>query len=345
MDNHEIYYSLCVTVRHQNNHTELLRLADIIFSKENSGETGSKLYPFNKNSDLSQVKTISMDPFMATPNELCIWKWNLDPDDSNKQYSYRTCEKYYELIFLKNSNINNDIVINPLPIWELFDTLLDGFTVPLQHSNSFLLVVNQTETEYICLEILESSYIVDGNYVKIPENTPLKEYKILKKDVIDTNKYLQNINNYKYFLNPELQRRIIYERRTIWRNPIATLHLKRFNTHLAEYLKQASINISFQKEDIKIIEAFIRNIAEDVNPDSDFMTFCIGYYPQIKGDALNPAFQKFPLLEDIFTSYLKRTTTDKKFISSIVEHIPSLKKKYLQILTENYLEEEKQKLL
>ncbi|MDD3621342.1 MAG: hypothetical protein PHQ81_02930 [Methanofollis sp.] len=343
MPTQETYHSLCVTIRHKNSHTELLRLADIIFSKENSGATGGRFFPFNKDSDLSQVKTISMDPYGAKPNELRIWEWELQPNNSNKQHSYRTDETFYELIFLNNPNLNYGLTIKPLPIWHLFDTLLNGFIAPPQHSDSFLLVVNQTETEYICLEITKSSYNYDKNKIKVHENTLLKVYKISKSYVIDTNEYLDNLDIFKDHLDPVLQRRIVYKRRDIWGSPVATLPLNRFSIHLGEYLRQAATRLSGQTGDQEVIEAFIETITENVNPDSDLIKF-FEECSQSNSDTYVSTLEKYPLFESVFTSYLKQTKTDEKFLEFIVEHFPSIRQKYLQILTEGYLDEEKRKL-
>ena len=345
MDTQETYYSLCVTICHKNSYTELLRLADISISNENSGKTGDRLLPFENTSDLPDVKTISMDKRKANPNELCIWEWEMwldNPGNSDKQYSERSYMTFYELVFLNNLNLNNGVTVNPLPLWDLFDTLLDGFIVPPQYSKSFLLVINQTETEYICLDIAESSYSCDGDKIKIHENTHLKEYKIPKSDVIDTNEYVPNFGAYKYSLDPTLQRRIIYKRRTVWVNPVATLSLKRFNTHLAKYLGQILTRLSGQ--DKEVIEAFIKSVTENVKPDSDLMTFFGEYYPQSNKDSFASTIGKYGQLESVFTSYLKQTSTDEKFLEFIVEHLPSLREKYLQILIDDYLEQEKQKL-
>lgn len=344
MDTQETYYSLCVTICYTN-YTELLRLADISISNENSGKTGDRLLPFDNTSDLPYVKTISMNKREANPNELCIWEWYIDPNILNKQYSYRSKMEYYELVFLNNINLNNGLTINPLPIWDLFDTLLEGFIVPLQHSKSFLLVINQTENEYICLDITESSYSCDGNKIKIHENTHIKEYKIPKSDVIDTNEYVLNLGASKHYLDTALQRRIIYKRRTIWITPVATLPLKRFNKHLTEYLEQIVTRLPGHTEDKKVFEAFIKRVTEDVKPDSDLMTFYEKYYSQPNEDSFAPTLGKYSQLELVFTSYLKRKSTDEKFLKFIVEHLPSLREKYLQILTEGYLDEEKQKLM
>jgi hypothetical protein len=338
MNTQETNYSLCVTICLKNKYTELLRLADIIKSTKNSGNTGGRLLPFDKNSFLPNVKTISMDKRQANPNELCIWEWELQPDNPDKQYSTRSDMTFYELVFL-----NNGLTINPLPIWDLFDTLLDGFIVPLQHSKSFLLVINQTPTEYICLEITESSYSCDGNKIKIHENTYLKEYKISKSDVIDTNEYVSNLGASIYSLDLALERRIIYKRRTIYVDPIATLTLKRFNKHLAEYLEQVVTRLPGQAGDKTVIKNFIKSVTEDVKPDSDLMTFIREYYSQPKKGSSAPTLEKYSQLESVFTSYLRRTSTDKKFLKYMVEYLPSLRKEYLQILTDTYLEEEKQK--
>ncbi len=208
-----------------------------------------------------------------------------NPDNPDKQYSERSYMTFYELVFLNNLNLNNGVTINPLPLWDLFDTLLDGFIVLPQHSKSFLLVINQTETEYICLDIAESSYSCDGDKIKIHENTHLKEYKIPKSDVIDTNEYIPNLGAYKYSLDPTLQRRIIYKRRTVWVNPVATLSLKRFNKHLAEYLEQILTRLSGQTRDKEVIEAFIKSVTENVKPGSDLMTFFGEYYSQSNEDS------------------------------------------------------------
>jgi len=344
MNNQETYYSLCTTICHKTGYTELLRLADISINSKNSVNTGSRLLPFDNTSDLPYVKTISMDKREANPNELCIWEWERQPNNPDKQYSNRSQMTFYELVFLNNLNLNNGITFNSLPIWDLFDLLLDGFTVPLQHSKSFLLVINETKNEYICLDITESSYTYEGNKVKIHENTQLKEYKILKSDVIDTNKYIPNLGASKYSLDPPLQRRIIYIRRTIWGNP-ATLRLKRFSMHLAEYLEQAITRLPCQSGDEKVIEAFIKSVTENVKPDSDLIAFFEKYYSQPSEDSFLPTLNKYEELELLFTFCLKRRSTDKKFLKFIVEYIPSLRTKYLQILTEGYLEDEKQKIL
>lgn len=320
--------------------TQLLRLADINISTKNSGKTGGLLLPFDNTSDLPHVKTISMAKWEANPNELCIWEWTILPDDPGKQYSTRSDLTFYELIFL-----NNGLTIDPLPIWDLFDTLIDGFIVPLHHSKSFLLVINQTETEYICLDITESSYSCNGNKIKIHESTPLKEYKISKADVIDTDEYVHNLGASRYSLDPALQHRIIYKRRTIWINPIATLPLKRFNKHLAEYLEQVVTRFSGLTGNKRVIETFIKSVTDDVKPNSDLMTFLGEYYSQPKKDSFVPILEKYPQLELIFTSYFKRTSTDEKFLELVVEQLPSTREKYLKVLTEHYLEEEKQKIL
>jgi hypothetical protein len=342
MSTQDTHYSLCVTIRHKR--TDLLRLADIIFSKENSGKTGGRLFPFDRNSDLPHVKTISMDPYAARLNELCIWQWELQPDNPTSQYSYRTDKTFYELIFLNNPNLNEGLIVNPLPIWDLFDTLLDGFIVPLQRSKSFLLVINQTKTEYICLEISDSSYDCDGNKIKVHENTPLKEYKISKSDVIDTDEYVRRLDDSKDSLYTELQRRIVYIRRYLWGSPIATLSLKRFNTHLAEYLSQVVNRLSNQNGDKETIEAFIKSVTENVKPDCDLMTFMGGYYAQGDDDSLISIIEKYSHFESLFTSYIKQVSTDEKFFTFMVEHFDSLREKYLQILTEGYLDEEKRRL-
>ena len=345
MDTEGAYYSLCVTICNKNGYTELLRLADIIISTENSGKTGRKFYPLVNTSYLPHVKKISMDKKEAKPNELCIWEWYLQQQNPDKQQSYRSHLTFYELVFLNNLNLNNGLTINPLPIWDLFDTLLDGFTAQLQFSKSFLLVINQTETEYICLDITDSSYSFDGSKIKIHENTLLKEYKISKSDVIDTNEYVPNLGDSKYSLEPTLQRRIIYKRIDIWIKPVATLPLKRFNTHLAGYLEQVVTRLPRLTGDKTVIETFIKSVTEDVKPNSDLMTFFGEYYSKPNEDSLAPTLEKYSQLESVFTSYLKRKSTDEKFLKFIVEHLPSLREKYLQILTEEYLEEEKQKMM
>ncbi len=185
MSAQEAYYSLCVTVQYKTGYTELLRLADIIPNNKNSGKTGSRLFPFNSESEFQDVKTISMDRREANPNELHIWRWEFQPNKTDRQYAYRTGWTFYELISLNNLSPNSGLTVTPLSIWDLFDTLLDGFAVPTGFTNSlqppkpFLLVVNQTDTEYICLEIPESFYSIDGNRIRVHENTPLKEHIIL----------------------------------------------------------------------------------------------------------------------------------------------------------------------
>ncbi len=85
MNTEEFYYSLCVTICYKNGYTELLRLADIIISKENSGKTGRRFLPFDNTSDLPYVKKISMDKNQANPNELCIWEWYPQQQNPDKQ--------------------------------------------------------------------------------------------------------------------------------------------------------------------------------------------------------------------------------------------------------------------
>jgi hypothetical protein len=340
MQNPESYFSICVTF-YTDKYTKLLRLADI---GENRGKIGGRLLPFDEKSDLPDVKTISMYSKIADPNELCIWEWRIDQYDSNKQYSRPVPETFYELVFLNNPDLNIGLLFPPLPFWEIFDTLLEGFIVPLQHSKAFLLVINQTETEYICLEVTESSYSVDGNKIKIHENTPLKEYKIPKLDFFDTENYITNLGVPRYRLDPAFQRRIIYKRRTIWGEPVATLPLKRLNTHLAEYLKQVVTRLPDQTGNKEVIEAFIKNVTENVKPNSDLMTFIGNYYSQSHHESIVQTLGEHPLLESVFTSYSKKSSTDEKFLKVIIEHLPSLREKYLQILTDSYLKEEKRKL-
>lgn len=351
MGTQETYYSLCVTVRYKTGYTELLRLADIITNNKDSGKTGGILFPFNCESELPDVKTISMDKYEANSNELHIWRWELQPNKTNRQYSYRTDWTFYELIFLNNLNLNSGLTVNSLSIWDLFDTLLDGFIVPTGFTNSlqppkpFLLVVNQTDAEYICLEIPESSYTCDGNRIRIHENTPLNERKILQSDVIDTNEYTRNLNTFNQSPDPALQRRIIYKRRDLWRAPVATLPLKRFNAHLTEYLGQAIDRLSGQVGDKEVIEALVNNITKNAKSDSNLMTFLRGYYSQPNGDSLALTLENYHPLESVFTSYLEQISMDEKLLEFIVDNLPSLREKYLQVLTEGYLEKEKQKLL
>lgn len=341
MQNPESYFSICVTICTDNKYTKLLRLADI---SENRGKTGGRLIPFNKTSDLPDVKTISMHPKFADPNELCIWEWWIDPDYSNKQKSHPIPETFYELVFLNNPDLNIGLLTPSIPIWDIFDNLIDGFVVPPQHLKSFLLVINQTAIDYICLEIAESSYNVDGKRIIIHENIPLKVYKIPKLDFFDTENYMINLGVPKYRLDPAFQRRIIYKRRTIWGDPIATLPLKRLNTHLAEYLKQVVTRLPVQTGNNEVIEAFIKSVTENVKPDSDLMAFIGNYYSQSHDESIVQTLGEHPLLESVFTSYSKKSSTDEKFLKVIIEHLPSLREKYLQILTDSYLEEEKRKL-
>jgi len=345
MSTQEANCSLCVTIRYKNADVELLRLAEIIENPANSGKTGGIFFPFNNTSDFPNVKTISVAPYDANPNELCIWEWEVRPNNPKRQYSDRTKKTFYELIFLNNPDLNNGLMITPPPIWELFDLLLDGFIVPPHHSSSFLLIINQTETEYICLEIAESSYNRDGNKVTINENTLLKEYKILKSDVIDTSQYIQNLSHFKDYLDPELQRRIIYIRRHLWASPVATLPLKRFNAYLAGQLRQAMDNLSGQARDREVIETFVKNVIKNVKPDLNLMVFLEGYYPGSNEDTFVSTLRGYHPLESVLNSYLKQTSMDEKFLEFIVENLPSFREKYLQVLTEGYLEEEKQKLL
>ncbi|TAJ43876.1 hypothetical protein CUJ86_07375 [Methanofollis fontis] len=101
--------------------------------------------------------------------------------------------------------------------------------------------------------------------------------------------------------------------------------------------------MSGQTGDQEVIEAFIKTITENVNPDSDLIKF-LEEYSQSNEDTYISTLGKFPQFESVFSSYLKQTATDEKFIEFIVEHCPSLRKKYLQILTNGYLDEEKRKL-
>jgi len=341
MQNPESYFSICVTIWNDHKYAKLLRLADI---GENGGKTGGRFLPFDEKSDFPYVKNISMNSKIAVPNELCIWEWWIDQYDSNRQFSRPVPETFYELVFLNNPDLNIGLLFPPLPFWELFDTLLDGFIVPLQHSKAFLLVINQTAIDYICLDISESSYRVDGNKIRIHENTPLKLYKIPKLDFFDTENYITNLGFPKYRLDPRLQRRIIYKRRKIWGDPIATLPLKRLNTHLAEYLKQIVTRLPNQTGNNEVIEAFIKSVTENVKPDSDLMAFIGNYYSQSHDESIVQTLGEHPLLESVFTSYSKKSSTDEKFLKVIIDHLPSLREKYLQILTDSYLEEEKRKL-
>ena len=199
-------YSLCLTIIGQNNYSQLLRLADPIDIK------GPTLWQLNgkiNRPDLLERKTISMDPFSAQENELAIWEWELDSNDPNKQWSKRTNEIFYELIFLDNENLNRGLSIPKINLGDKIDLMVSGFKVQQFISENLLLVFDEPEKNvYYCLNLKKSGYIIEDNILRIKEGEVFDIHQIAGERCIDTNNYLENVpmNNF------EMQRRIIYRR-------------------------------------------------------------------------------------------------------------------------------------
>jgi len=228
-------YSLCITVIEigQNNNFQLLRLADTIGK---DGELDEKSLMSNS----PDIKTIIMDPNQTKNNDLAIWKWGLDSVDKKQQWSKRTNERFYELIFLYDEKIDNKNEIKNCKIEDLIDVLISGFKIPQFITDNLLLVLGKDkDKEYICFNLEKSDYSIENNIMKIKEGTTLDIYTIKKEHCIDTN-YLKNATPYY----PYIQNRIIYKER-ILKEPEGQVKIKSFLSLFKSYFEKITEQMNY----------------------------------------------------------------------------------------------------
>jgi len=309
-----------------------------MMNSPNSGRKGDRLYPFDSNSESSDVKMIKMDPKLLTPNELCIWKWGYDDNGNQESHRFKD-QQFYELIFIDNkcSDHNQKNGADTLPPWDLLDTLIDGFSVPEGTHSSFLLVVNQTDSDYICIEIDSKIPSREVTKVKIPEGTLLNKYDIKKSDCIDTNDYLKNVENQSYYNSPYV-RHIVYHKRTLPRTPDAKLILRRFSTYFSEYVNHSLEIVAYPSDKRKIVDDFLSNSSQTID---QFVTFIREYEADQNKDIITSYIEKYKDKISILTGCLHGKAAESAFLQKIIEGIPELREKYSKLLLSEYIDEAK----
>lgn len=325
-------YSLCLTVIDQNNYSQLLRLAD------SAGKNGHTLWQLKGKShtpDFPEKKTITMDPFLAKDNELAIWEWELDPDDSNKQWSKHTNESFYELIFLDNNNLYAGLNIPEIDLEEKIDLMISGFRVQDFVSDNILLVFeNYNQNIYLCLSLEKSDYDIKDNIMKINEGTVLDIHKISNEHFIDTNNYIRNItlNNY------QIQRRIVYRERKL-REPVSTLRIQSFLSLFKDYFENVAERMDYSEEQRALIQRVIENSFESRQNLESF--FKLTGSEDGKFIFTQNTVKKFEEASQIIKNYASRKNIEY-FLESVIENTPNLKDDYIDILRGDYLVEEKE---
>jgi hypothetical protein len=328
-------YSLCLTIIDQNNYSQLLRIADPI------GKKGLTLWQLDgkiNRPELLEKKNITMDPFSAKDNELAIWEWELDPDDPNKQWSKRTNEIFYELIFLDNNDQNDGLKIPDIDLEDKIDLMISGFKVQKFISDNVLLVFDKSEKkEYICLNLKISDYILENNIIKIKEGTVLDVYKISSEHCIDTNDYLRNIilNNY------EVQRRIIYRERKLRRGITGTLRIQGFLNLFKNYFEDIAERMNYTKEQNELIQRTITNSLENQNNIKEF--FKLTRSEDDEFIFTQKTVKKYDEASQIINKYASKMGIEN-FLESVIENTPELKESYIDLLKEDYLVDEKEKI-
>lgn len=337
----EINYSLCQTMiayhTSGTSYSKLLRIADLMFNSQNSGKTGDRLYPFDSSSAYPDVPMIGMAKNQAIQNELCIWEWKYE--DKDKQYSDPLRDtQFYKLVFLnyQGSDHNQKInVSNRLP-WDILDNLIDGFSIPEDTRSSILLIVNQTDSDYICIEIDPKFSKREDTIVRIPEGTLLNEYVIKKSDCIDTNNYLKNAK--VGYLNSPYVRHIVYHKRTLPRKPNATLILKRFSTYFSVYVDHSLEKVAYPSDKRKIVEDFLSNSSQTID---QFVTFMREYEADQNEEIIASYTERYKDKISILTRSLHGGAAERAFLKKIIEGIPDLREKYSKLLLSEYIDEAK----
>ena len=337
----EIHYSLCQTMiayyQSGTSYSKLLRLADLMFNSQNSGKTGDRLYPFDSSSDYPDVPMIKMAKGQVIQNELCIWEWEYE--DKDKQYSNPLRNsQFYELVFLnhKDSDFNQKNNVHFLLPWDLLDTLVDGFSIPEDTRSSILLIVNQTDSDYFCIEIDPKFSKREITNVRIPEGTLLNEYVIKKSDCIDTNDYLKNAE--VEYLNSPYVRHIVYHKRTLPRTPDATLILRRFSTYFSEYVNHSLEKVAYPSDKRNIVDDFLSNSSQTID---NFKTFIREYDADQNIDIISSYIEKYKDKISVLTGYLHGEAAESAFLKKIIEGIPELREKYSKLLLSEYIDEAK----
>lgn len=338
----EIHYSLCQTMiayyPSGKSYSKLLRLADLMMNSQNSGRKGDRLYPFDSSLEYPDVGMIKMAMNQAILNELCIWEWEYQDKDNQGSYRFKD-QQFFELVFLdhKCSDHDQKNVANTLPPWDLLDILIDGFSVPEGTHSSFLLVVNQTDSDYICIEIDSKIPSREVTKVKIPEGTLLNEYVIKKSDCIDTDDFLKNTEDVEY-LNSPYVRHIVYHKRTLPRTPNATLILRRFNTYFSEYVDHSLEKVAYPSDKRKIVEDFLSNSSQTID---QFVTFMREYDADQNEEIIASYTERYKDKISILTRSLHGGAAERAFLKKIIEGIPDLREKYSKLLLSEYIDEAK----
>ena len=324
-------YSLCLTVIDHNNYSQLLRLAD------SAGKNGPTLWQLKGKShtpDFPEKKTITMDPFSAKDNELAIWEWELDPDDSNKQWSKRTNESFYELIFLDNNNLDAGLKTPDIDLEEKIDLMISGFRVQNFVSDNILLVFENSNNIYHCLSLEKSDYVIKENLMKINEGTVLNIYKISDEHCIDTENYSRNIslNNY------QIHRRLVYRERKL-RKPVSTLRIQSFLCLFKIYFENVAERMDYSEEQRRLIQKVIEHSFESRQNLESFFKLT----DSKDGEFIftQNTVKKFEEASQIIKNYASRKNIEY-FLESVIENTPDLKDSYIDILKGDYLLEEKE---
>ncbi|EHQ36503.1 coiled-coil domain-containing protein [Methanoplanus limicola] len=326
-------YSLCLTIIEQNNYSQLLRLADPI------GKDGQTLWKLDGKShklDLPNIKTISMDRYQAKNNDLAIWKWELNPEDQKKQLSNRTNEKFYELIFLDDENIDSKDEIKTRKLEDLIDILISGFKIPEFITDNLLLVFDKSKRDgYICFDLKKSDYSIENNTMKIKEGTTLEIHKIREELCIDTDNYIKNATIKNYYA----QRRIIYRERKL-KKPDGQLKIKSFISLFKSYFEEITEKMNYDDEQRNIIKKTISNALDNREDIEAF--FKLTGSDNEEFIFTHNTTSKFEETAQIIKKYASDKGM-KNFLESVIENTPEFKEYYLDILKEDYLTDEKEK--
>lgn len=325
-------YSLCLTIIGQNNYSQLLRLADPI---RKDGQTLWKLDGIRHKPDLPDIKTISMDRYQAKNNDLAIWKWELDPEDQKKQWSERTNEKFYELIFLDSDDINNNIEIIKHKTEDLIDILISGFKVPEFITDNLLLVYDKSKKDgYICFNLKKPDYSIENNTMKIKEGTTLEIHKIREELCIDTDNYLKNVTLNNYYA----QRRIIYRERKL-KTPDGQLKIKSFLTLFKIYFEEITERMNYNDEQRRLVQKAISDALENRKDIKDF--FKLTDSDSKKFLFNQNTISKFEETAQIIKKYASDIGIEH-FLENVIENTPELKDSYIDRLKGDYLTKERE---
>ncbi|WOF16033.1 hypothetical protein F1737_04595 [Methanoplanus sp. FWC-SCC4] len=326
-------YSLCLTIIDQNSYSKLLRIADPVVK---SGPTLWQVGRKSKIEDFPEIKTISMDPHSAIDNELGIWEWEFDPEDKTKQWSSRTQELFYELIFLDNDNLNEGLTIPAIDLEDKIDLMISGFKVQNNISSNLLLVFGISEKDYYCFNLKKTDYNLEHNVFKVRDGAIANVHKIQKEHCIDTNDHLKNVPFGAY----DVQRRIIYRERKL-KEPLEELPIKSFLGLFKCYFEDIGRRMEYNEEQKLLIQNTIDYALK--NRENIEYFFKLSTFEENDFIFTHSTMKKFEEASKIIHDYVSKKGVEN-FLESVIENTPDYKNSYLDILKGDYLIDEKIKI-